>query len=205
MLSRDLVPCHGAIVVGRVVDMSSMRHGWVYGWLVAVACVAMMAGGCSEDAGGTTTGMATASRADGWHRRDRRHGRDRRHRSERWRRCHGRHGWRRWRGDHDAHQHGIQRRRHDPQIYECASGGGNDESPPLAWTAGPAGTQSYAIVMRDLDNNNLIHWIIWDIPASAMALPQGIVDGFDVVDPAGATKRGARAAIVTSDPVRPLR
>jgi hypothetical protein len=68
-----------------------------------------------------------------------------------------------------------------PTIHECNSGGagcmGNQISPALSWTPGPAGTQSYAIVMRDLDYmNGFVHWVIWDIPANVTSLPED-VDG----------------------------
>jgi phosphatidylethanolamine-binding protein (PEBP) family uncharacterized protein len=53
---------------------------------------------------------------------------------------------------------------------------GTDVSPPLAWTAGPAGTMSYAIVFTDR-TINFHHWILLDIPATtrslSMAIPMG--------------------------------
>jgi len=58
-----------------------------------------------------------------------------------------------------------------PDLYTCAST--TDTSPPLAWTGGPAETQSWAIVFTDRDNA-LIHWAIWDIPAGVRALPEGV-------------------------------
>lgn len=72
-----------------------------------------------------------------------------------------------------------------PEVYECQNGGGENISPPLAWTAGPPGTMSYAIVMRDT-SINFTHWVIWDIPVTAMALPEDVGGGFMVADPAGA-------------------
>lgn len=79
-----------------------------------------------------------------------------------------------------------------PEVYECDNGGGENISPPFAWTPGPAGTMSYAIVMRDLDfNNGFIHWVIWDIPASEMGLPEDVGPGFMVADPAGAKQVNA--------------
>ena len=74
-----------------------------------------------------------------------------------------------------------------PTTHECVnSGSGDDLSPPLSWTAGPDGTLSYAVVMRDTDFNDLVHWVIYDIPSSVNALPQGIPSGYMVTDPAGA-------------------
>ncbi|MER6505426.1 YbhB/YbcL family Raf kinase inhibitor-like protein [Nonomuraea sp. NPDC001636] len=78
-----------------------------------------------------------------------------------------------------------------PKVHECTSGGQTDpgrrnESPPLAWSGGPAGTRGYALVMRDLDNNNLIHWVIYDIPADVTSLPQNVEHAYRPTAPAGA-------------------
>jgi phosphatidylethanolamine-binding protein (PEBP) family uncharacterized protein len=54
-------------------------------------------------------------------------------------------------------------------------------SPELSWTAGPAGTLSYAIVFRDvtLTTGDMIdergyHWSIYDIPADVHSLPKAL-------------------------------
>ncbi|WP_410656990.1 YbhB/YbcL family Raf kinase inhibitor-like protein [Amycolatopsis sp. lyj-112] len=78
-----------------------------------------------------------------------------------------------------------------PKAHECTSGGGQDpakknESPPLAWSGAPAAAKSYAIVMRDLDNANLIHWVIYDIPANTASLPQAVEHAYRPSLPAGA-------------------
>ncbi|WP_410664931.1 YbhB/YbcL family Raf kinase inhibitor-like protein [Amycolatopsis sp. lyj-84] len=78
-----------------------------------------------------------------------------------------------------------------PKVHECTSGGGQDpakrnESPPLAWSSAPAAAKSYAIVMRDLDNANLIHWVIYDIPVTATSLPQNVEHAYRPSVPAGA-------------------
>ncbi|MFC3453254.1 YbhB/YbcL family Raf kinase inhibitor-like protein [Amycolatopsis speibonae] len=78
-----------------------------------------------------------------------------------------------------------------PKVHECTSGGGQDpakrnESPPLAWSGAPAAAKSYAIVMRDLDNNNLIHWVIYDIPPATASLPQNVQHVYKPPVPAGA-------------------
>ncbi|NRQ37590.1 YbhB/YbcL family Raf kinase inhibitor-like protein [Nonomuraea sp. NN258] len=78
-----------------------------------------------------------------------------------------------------------------PKVHECTSDGRNDprqrnESPPLAWTGAPDTARSYAIVMRDLDNWNLIHWVIYDIPVSATSLPQNVDHAYRPSVPAGA-------------------
>jgi Raf kinase inhibitor-like YbhB/YbcL family protein len=72
-----------------------------------------------------------------------------------------------------------------PEVHECESGGGDNVSPELTWTPGPAGTMSYAVVMRDLDYmGGFLHWVIWDIPS--LGLPQGVEGVFEPDDPDGA-------------------
>lgn len=74
-----------------------------------------------------------------------------------------------------------------PTANVCTNGGGSNLSPVLSWTAGPSGTLSYAIVMRDLDfQSGFLHWVIWDIPASTMTLPEGIENVYQPSAPAGA-------------------
>ena len=84
-----------------------------------------------------------------------------------------------------------------PLIHECESGGGQNTSPPLSWTPGPVGTQSYAVVMRDLDfQNGFLHWVIWDIPATTEALPQDVEQTYQPADPAGAKQAPFNGAFV---------
>jgi Raf kinase inhibitor-like YbhB/YbcL family protein len=78
-----------------------------------------------------------------------------------------------------------------PLRYECGppivgDGPGENVTPALAWTDGPPDTLSYAIVMRDRDAGNLVHWVLYDIPASARSLPEDVASGYDVASPAGA-------------------
>lgn len=56
--------------------------------------------------------------------------------------------------------------------YTCAAGNA-EKSLPLSWTAGPSETKSYAIVFQDT-NNNFNHWVVWDIPTTITALPEGL-------------------------------
>ena len=67
----------------------------------------------------------------------------------------------------------------------CAGAG---RSPSLAWTGGPAGTKSYAITFLDetltaKGNANGYHYVIWDIPASTLALPQNLPSGASLTTP----------------------
>ena len=85
-----------------------------------------------------------------------------------------------------------------PTKHECSSNGpGMNVSPPLAWSDAPAGTQSYAIVMRDLDfQNGFIHWVIWDIPASSLALPENVEHAATPAAPAGAKQANFNGSII---------
>ncbi len=50
--------------------------------------------------------------------------------------------------------------------------GGQNQSLELDWGPGPAGTMSYAIGLHDLSNgpNGYTHWVVWNIPATALKL-----------------------------------
>jgi len=60
-----------------------------------------------------------------------------------------------------------------PVKYTCD---GADFSPPLEWTAGPAGTKSFALICDDPDApmGTWVHWVIYDIPPTATMLAEGI-------------------------------
>ncbi len=53
-------------------------------------------------------------------------------------------------------------------------------SPALNWTGTPAGTQSFALVMHDLDvvvgkgTTDNLHWLAFNIPGTATGLPQNV-------------------------------
>ena len=69
--------------------------------------------------------------------------------------------------------------------FTCA---GEGTSPPLAWTAGPAGTKSYAITFFDttlVDMNSALgyHWVMWDIPVATLALPAKLPSGASLTTP----------------------
>ncbi|MFF5209668.1 YbhB/YbcL family Raf kinase inhibitor-like protein [Streptosporangium sp. NPDC000396] len=77
-----------------------------------------------------------------------------------------------------------------PARHTCAQDGvsGNDISPPLAWSGAPAAAQSYAITFIDTANGGK-HWVIWDIPADRLSLPEGLGLGFTVPEVAGAKQK----------------
>jgi Raf kinase inhibitor-like YbhB/YbcL family protein len=60
-----------------------------------------------------------------------------------------------------------------PAKYTCDSAG---VSPALGWTEPPAGTQSFALVMDDPDvpKRTVIHWLLYDLPPTTRALPEGV-------------------------------
>jgi para-nitrobenzyl esterase len=52
--------------------------------------------------------------------------------------------------------------------------------PGLDWTAGPAGTKTYVVIMQDTDalrnGAPILHWSMVDIPPSMTKLPAGMTD-----------------------------
>jgi len=62
---------------------------------------------------------------------------------------------------------------------------GANTSPPLTWTAGPAGTMSYAVVLTD-KSNDLVHWVIYDIPSTTLSLPADVQKVYQPSNVAGA-------------------
>jgi len=60
-----------------------------------------------------------------------------------------------------------------PADYSCK---GRDVSPALTWTEPPADTRAFALIMDDPDApvGTWVHWVIYNIPASARGLPEGV-------------------------------
>jgi Raf kinase inhibitor-like YbhB/YbcL family protein len=73
-------------------------------------------------------------------------------------------------------------------MYKCGTSPpvGMNQSPPLAWTAGPAGTKSYAITLNHMAGDNSAHWALWDIPASVTSLAANVEHVAMPATPAGA-------------------
>ncbi|MBZ5641007.1 MAG: YbhB/YbcL family Raf kinase inhibitor-like protein, partial [Acidobacteriia bacterium] len=65
---------------------------------------------------------------------------------------------------------------------------GEDVSPRLEWTDPPALTRSLALVVDDPDApvGNWVHWVVFDLPASARILPEGAPKDASLREPAGA-------------------
>lgn len=60
-----------------------------------------------------------------------------------------------------------------PQDYACDK---EDISPPLNWSDVPPHTESFALIMEDPDasSGNFVHWILYNLPATATALDKGL-------------------------------
>lgn len=65
---------------------------------------------------------------------------------------------------------------------------GEGTSPAMNWTNVPPGTQSFVINMRDLDvarnktTEDQAHWVVWNIPATATGMPEGVPRGAQLPD-----------------------
>ena len=59
----------------------------------------------------------------------------------------------------------------DPR-YTCD---GDNISPAVSWSNGPAGTSAYAVILTDLDAPDFAHWTVANIDASATGLAEGNV------------------------------
>lgn len=75
-----------------------------------------------------------------------------------------------------------------PTDFTCA---GADHSPPFSWGPGPSTTMSYALVLQDT-NNNLNHWVLYDIPAATTSLPESLETTATLTMPAGAKQKAAQ-------------
>jgi Raf kinase inhibitor-like YbhB/YbcL family protein len=60
-----------------------------------------------------------------------------------------------------------------PAKFTCSGAG---VSPQLAWSAPPAGTASFALIVTDPDapGRTFVHWVLYDLPAETRALPEGL-------------------------------
>jgi len=60
---------------------------------------------------------------------------------------------------------------------------GEGTSPAITWTNQPQGTQSFVLNMHDADvarnktTDDQAHWVVWNIPATATGLPEGVPKG----------------------------
>jgi Raf kinase inhibitor-like YbhB/YbcL family protein len=56
------------------------------------------------------------------------------------------------------------------------TGDGADKSPPLRWSDPPDGTKSFALICEDPDapRRTFVHWVLFNVPAKARELPEGV-------------------------------
>lgn len=65
---------------------------------------------------------------------------------------------------------------------------GDQTSPALVWTNTPPNTASFVLHMHDPDvarnktTDDQVHWLMWNIPATATGLPEGVPSGADRPD-----------------------
>jgi len=62
-----------------------------------------------------------------------------------------------------------------PFKYTCD---GDNISPPIHWEAPPQGTNSFALILDDLDapNGTFTHWVVYNLPADTRELPEGVTN-----------------------------
>ena len=76
---------------------------------------------------------------------------------------------------------------------------GEGFSPAITWANVPAGTQSFVFHMHDLDvsrnktSDDQLHWLVWNIPASSLGLPEGQMKGVQLSN--GAYQLSATGAV----------
>lgn len=65
-----------------------------------------------------------------------------------------------------------------PSRFTCE---GQDSSPGLAWSGAPSGTRSFVLIVDDPDapdpdapRTTWVHWVLYDLPADANALTEGV-------------------------------
>jgi len=65
---------------------------------------------------------------------------------------------------------------------------GEEVSPPLTWSNPPETAQSFVLIVHDIDATNAdattdtLHWMVWNIPAAARALPERVPQGPELPD-----------------------
>ena len=65
---------------------------------------------------------------------------------------------------------------------------GEGTSPAMTWANVPAGTQSFVLNMHDMDlarnktTDDQAHWVVWNIPATATGMPEGVPKGSQLAD-----------------------
>ncbi len=71
------------------------------------------------------------------------------------------------------------------------TGEGEDLSPALVWSGVPEGTKQLALICDDPDaprKDPWVHWVIYNIPADAKGLPEGVEAAAKPKHPAGSAQ-----------------
>jgi hypothetical protein len=74
------------------------------------------------------------------------------------------------------------------QIPKRHTQAGEQLSPPLSWSNVPDNVQSFVLIARDLDaavgsgTDDMLHWMLWNIPGNARSLPEGVPQGPQLPD-----------------------
>ena len=61
-------------------------------------------------------------------------------------------------------------------------------SPALSWSGAPDGAASFVLIVHDADaaigsgTDDILHWMLWNIPPSATSLPEGVPRGSQLPD-----------------------
>jgi Raf kinase inhibitor-like YbhB/YbcL family protein len=65
---------------------------------------------------------------------------------------------------------------------------GDEKSPPLSWAGAPDSAVSFLLVVHDLNAvtgnglDDVLHWMVWNIPATATSLAEGLPQGGQLPD-----------------------
>jgi len=75
-----------------------------------------------------------------------------------------------------------------PVRFTCAAQPAANTSPAMSWSDAPPATMSFAVLVHDLDPRpgkgfaDVLHWLIWNIPATSKQLPEGVPANADMPD-----------------------
>jgi Raf kinase inhibitor-like YbhB/YbcL family protein len=73
---------------------------------------------------------------------------------------------------------------------------GDQTSPAITWTNVPAGTVTFLLHVHDMEGvrnhttDDQLHWLVWNIPATATGLPEGVPMGAQLQNGAYQTSAG---------------
>ncbi len=65
---------------------------------------------------------------------------------------------------------------------------GSDMSPALSWDNVPETAVSFALIVHDISaaagqgTDDVLHWMVWNIPAATRSLPEGVPHGLQMAD-----------------------